>query len=132
MTGPGIAILFHGTDLDSALIILEHGLDTHQLRARQGGRRAQLGPGWYTTDDITAAWFFASIAPGNVDKGFTIIQVELFVEHLEMLLQQGLAKKSKIANVWFDADQYRFDPQAFPFLNEYAVFRPYLQQEEPP
>jgi hypothetical protein len=36
------------------------------------------------------------------------------------MVKQGLIKKSKIATVWFDADQYRFDPQAFPFLNEHA------------
>ena len=122
--------LYHGTDLKSAIDILTHGLDAHKLGTLQAGRKVQLGKGWYTTDNATAALYFASIAPGNMDKGATVLEIELFVEHLEMLIEQRLVKTGKIANVQFDADQYLFDIQTFEFLNQHATLRPYKWREE--
>ena len=70
-------ILYHGTDLDSALDILNHGLDASKLSRLQAGRPTQLGSGWYAATGPEAAWFFASLAPGNRDRGFTVIELEI-------------------------------------------------------
>lgn len=55
-------ILYHGTDLDSALTILNEGLDAQKLSNLQADRPTQLGPGWYAAVEPEAAWFFASLA----------------------------------------------------------------------
>ena len=130
MTEQGTVIFYHGTDLDSLLSVLNDGLHADKLRELQSKRRVQSGLGWYVTDDIRAAWYFASIAYGNTDSGCAVIEIELFIEHFELLVDQELVKKSKIMNVEFEADQYLFDVQAFEFLNQHAAFRPYESPEE--
>jgi hypothetical protein len=130
MTEQGTVIFYHGTDLDSLLSILNEGLQADKLHRLQSRRKVQAGAGWYVTDDIRAAWYFGTIAYGNKDKGSAVVEVELFIEHFELLVEQGLVKKSKIVNVHFDADQYLFDLQAFEFLNQHAAFRPYEPPEE--
>ena len=125
MSHQGTVVLYHGTDWESALDILNHGLNIENLRRLQDERETQLGPGWYTTDDINIAWYFASIAPGALDKRYTVIQMEMHLEHLESLVEQGLASKSKITNVPFQGEQYWFHFDALEFLNQQAVFRPY-------
>lgn len=126
MLDSSTVILYHGTDVESALKILNDGINQQDLELWQRGRRLQSGPGWYTTDNVIAARYFASIAPGNRDHGNTIIIMEMFLEHLEMLLEQGLCRKETIRNVYFDAEQYWFDMKTLPFLNENAIFRPYF------
>jgi|688.fasta_scaffold154300_2 hypothetical protein len=130
MTEQGTVIFYHGTDLDSLLSILNEGLQVDKLHHLQSMREVQSGAGWYVTDDIRAAWYFATIAYGNTYKGSAVVELELFIEHFELLVEQGLVKKSKIVNVHFDADQYLFDLQAFEFLNQHAAFRPYEPPEE--
>jgi hypothetical protein len=125
MTEQGTVIFYHGTDLDSLLNILNDGLQVDKLRRLQSKHKVQSGAGWYVTDNISAAWYFATIAYGNKDRGSAVVEIELFIEHFELLVDQGLVKKSKIVNVHFDADQYLFDIQAFEFLNQHAAFRPY-------
>ncbi|MEZ4736842.1 MAG: hypothetical protein R3E79_57910 [Caldilineaceae bacterium] len=130
MTEQGTVIFYHGTDLDSLLSILNEGLQADKLRELQSKRKVQAGSGWYVTNNISAAWYFASIAYGNTDRGSAVVEIELFIEHFELLVDQGLVKKSKIVNVHFDAEQYLFDLQAFEFLNQHAAFRPYEPPEE--
>jgi hypothetical protein len=125
ITEQGTVIQYHGTDWESALDILNHGLNVARLQQLQYGRSIQLGPGWYTTDDFNIAWYFASIAPGTIDQTYTVIEIELYLEHLESLVEQGLARKSKIINVPFQGEQYWFHFDALEFLNQHAVFRPY-------
>ena len=48
-------ILYHGTDIDSALDILNHGLDAGKLTALQRERPAQLGHGWYAAFEVLNA-----------------------------------------------------------------------------
>jgi len=117
MIQQGTILLYHGTDWESALDILNFGLKLEKVRQLQLGRVTQLGPGWYTTDDAGIAWYFASIGPGTVDQRYTVIEMELHLEHLESLLERGLASKSKIINVPFQGEQYWFDFNAFAFLN---------------
>jgi len=125
----GMVVLYHGTDLTSVMDILKNGLDEQRLTVLQANRKTQSRPGWYVTYNFAAAWYFASIAPGNKDK-YAVIEVKLFVEHLEMLIDQGLAQKSKVLNVLFAADQICFDFQAFTFLNTHALFRPCQMEED--
>ncbi|HRW11328.1 MAG TPA: hypothetical protein P5121_39790 [Caldilineaceae bacterium] len=84
----------------------------------------QLGEGWYTTDRVDIAWYFASIAPGAIGNSYTVIEMHILWEHLETLLDQQLAIKSPINNVVFEGEQYWFHPDSFPFLNEQVVFHP--------
>jgi hypothetical protein len=117
--------LYHGTDVDSALDILNNGLDAERLATLQGERPVPLGRGWYTTLDVEVAWFFASLAPGNSGRGYTVIEMELLKDDLDKLIEQGLAIRSEILNVPFVAEQFWFDTRAFDFLNTHAIFRPY-------
>lgn len=117
--------LYHGTDWESALDILNYGLDLGHLQRFQVGRMTQLGEGWYTTDSVDIAWYFASIAPGSVGNSYTVIEMRILWEHLETLLDQRLAIKSPINNVLFEGEQYWFHPDSFPVLNEQVVFHPY-------
>lgn len=130
MSDNSTIILYHGTDVDSALNILNHGLNEQNLEFWQAGRRLQSGTGWYTSDSAIAAHYFGVIAPGNRGQGNTIIAMEIFLEHLEMLLEQRLCKRELIRNVFFEADQYWFDKKTLPFLNEHALFRPYFLKDE--
>jgi hypothetical protein len=124
-------ILYHGTDIDSALNILNNGLDAAKLTTLQSGRLTQLGAGWYATCDTEVAWFFASLAPGNVGRGYAVIEVEIPEDILNQLVVMGQAIRSDIANVPFAAQQYWFGIGAFALLNAHAIFRP-LTGREPP
>ncbi|ETW98949.1 hypothetical protein [Candidatus Entotheonella palauensis] len=122
-------ILFHGTDIDSALDILNNGLDATKLRALQLNRPTQLGMGWYAACDAEVAWFFASLAPGNKGRGYTVIEIDIPENILQQLITSQFALRHTIANVPFGAQQYRFDVAAFVTLNAHAVFRPHTRQE---
>jgi hypothetical protein len=122
-------ILYHGTDVDSALDILNHGLDAAKLTALQLDRPTQLGLGWYAAYDAEVAWFFASLAPGNVGRGYTVIEIDIPEDVLEQLVAARQAIRSAIANVPFGAQQYWFDLGAFEVLNARATLRPYAGQE---
>ena len=129
MTEQGTVILYHGTDLESAIDIIQNGLNLNNLIHQQDGQPTQLGIGWYTTDNIDIAWYFASIAPGALDHKYVVIVIEMFQEHLESLFEQGLLIKQEIINVTFQGDQYWFHPDSFNFLNQQAYFRPYAGNE---
>jgi len=118
-------ILYHGTDVDSALDILNNGLSAEQLRLRQSSRQTQLGPGLYVAEDPEIAWFFASLAPGNSERGYTVIEIELPDVTFTNLRRSGFVHAEAIVNVPFSAGQYRFDLAAFDEINEIALFRPY-------
>jgi len=122
-------ILYHGTDVDSALDILNHGLDTAKLRTLQLDRPTQLGRGWYAAYEAEVAWFFASLAPGNVGRGYTVIEIDIPEDILTQLVAARQAIRSAIVNVPFGAQQYWFDLRAFEVLNAHATFRPYAGQE---
>lgn len=119
-------ILYHGTDWESALDILNFGLSVENLRRLQSGRVTQLGPGWYLTASPDIAWYFASLAPGSTDGGYTVLEMEIGRTDLQSLLAQGLAIRRQIVNVPFSGEQYWFSPDVFAFLNERAIFRPYV------
>jgi hypothetical protein len=101
-------VLYHGTDVDSALDILNNGLDVEHLLAFP-----------------EVAWFFASLTPGDKGQGYTVVEVCLKTSDLEALFIRGLAIQSIIRNVLFTAEQVWFDVAAFEFLNSRAEFRPY-------
>lgn len=122
-------VLYHGTDWESALDILNHGLNIENLRALQIGRMTQLGEGWYTTDNVDIAWYFASIAPGAIENSYTVIEMIIHLEHLESLFEQRRVIKHQIVNVLFQGEQYWFHPDAFRFLNQHAFFQPYSGEE---
>ncbi|WP_089721964.1 hypothetical protein [Candidatus Entotheonella palauensis] len=122
-------ILFHGTDLDSALDILNNGLDATKLIAFQLNRPTQLGMGWYAACDAEVAWFFASLAPGNTGRGYTVIEINIPEPILQQLIASRFALRHTIANVPFRARQYWFDVAAFVTLNTHAAFRPHTRQE---
>jgi len=122
-------ILYHGTDIDSALDILNHGLDAAKLTALQLDRPTQLGRGWYAAYEAEVAWFFASLAPGNVGRGYTVIEIDIPEDILNQLIIAQQAMRGAIVNVPFGAQQYWFDLRAFEVLNAHATFRPYAGQE---
>lgn len=122
--------LYHGTDWESALDILNFGLSIENLRRLQSGRATQLGPGWYLTESPDIAWYFASIAPGLTDGGYTVIEVEIEQTNLQRLLAEGLAIRRQIVNVPFIGEQYWISSDAFAFLNERAIFRPYRGKDK--
>ena len=127
MSRQGTVILYHGTDWESALDILNNGLNVERLLNLQTQRSIQMGPGWYTTEQINVAWFFASTALRSFEHGFTVIEMEIHIEHLESLFEQGLAIKNRIVNVLFEGEQVWFALDAFEFLNQHALFRPYQE-----
>lgn len=116
---------YHGTDLDSALNILNDGLQSQPLVALQSGRPVDLGRGWYTTMDAEVAWYFAPLAPGNIARGCTVIEMEITKDDFEHLVKRGDVIQAPIQNVLFVAEQYLFKPNAFDYLNAHAVFRPH-------
>lgn len=120
-------ILFHGTDIDSALDILNNGLNAVKLRAFQLNRSTQLGLGWYAANDAEVAWFFASLAPGNTGRGYTVIEIDIPEEILQQFIASQVALRRPIANVPFRAQQYWFDVAAFDMLNTHATFRPHAR-----
>jgi len=117
-------VLYHGTDVDSALDILNNGLSAERLISIQGVRPVQLGLGWYAALDSEVAWFFASLAPGNIGRGYTVIEMEIIRNDLNYLEDLNLAIKSAVKNVPFQAEQYWFDISSFDYLNNHAAFRP--------
>ena len=124
MIPSGSIILYHGTDWESALDTLNHGLNIANLRRLQRAV-TQLGGGFYTTDDVDTAWFFASAAPGTIDRSYTVIEVEMLNEHFESMLEQGLAIQQPLVNIVFQGEQIWFHPDTFDFINENALFRPF-------
>jgi len=125
MNSEKIVILYHGTDQESALNILNHGLNVEHLRKFQVVSVTQLGEGWYTTDNVDIAWYFASIAPGTIDSGYTVIEMIISSALLENLLEQELVSRQSIVNVSFLGEQYWFHPEVFQILNQQATFQPY-------
>lgn len=117
-------LLYHGTDVNSALSILNDGLDASRLLQYQQ-RVSQLGPGFYTCRQPDIAWFFASMAPGNRDRGYTVVEMEIEQADLERLMATGMAIEAPILNVAFPASQVWFALRAFESLNRQATFRPF-------
>lgn len=127
MAAQNTITLYHGTDWESALDILNSGLDVENLRRLQSDRATQLGPGWYVTESPDIAWYFASIAPGLTDDGYTVVEMTVAQTDLQSLLVRGLAVRRQIVNVAFAGEQYWFSPDIFAFLNEQAIFQPYTE-----
>jgi hypothetical protein len=124
ITPADIITLYHGTDVPSALDILNNGLQAAKLLALQARHRVQSGAAWYVALDPEVAWFFASLAPGDTTQGCTVIEILLPLAVFERLVTAGLASRERIANVPFVADQIRFDLSTFDVLNAQAEFRP--------
>lgn len=122
-------IFYHGTDMDSALDILNNGLNGERLELLQSPRQTQSGPGLYVAEEPEIAWFFASLAPGNRGRGYTVLEMELAGSSFEKLNHNGLVEVEEIFNVPFRARQYRFAVTALDELNALAVFRPFRRQE---
>lgn len=99
------------------------------MRALQVGRMTQLGEGWYATDNVDIAWYFASIAPGAIENSYTVLEMIIHLEHLESLFEQQLVIKNQIVNVLFQGEQYWFHPDTFRFLNQHTFFQPYSGEE---
>lgn len=118
-------VLYHGTDWESALDILNYGLNAEKLRHLQSSRATQLGFGWYLSDDVEIAWYFASLAPGLTDGAYTVIEMLMKRSDLETLMTEGSAIRRPIINVPFSGEQIWISPDAFAFVNERALFRPY-------
>ncbi len=120
--------LYHGTDVESALDILNNGLNADRLLALQTRHSVQSGSGWYIASDSEVAWFFASLAPGDTSRGCAVIEMSLPLVELERLIAAGLARWERIANIPFGAEQIWFDLTAFDILNEQAEFKPYQEE----
>ncbi|MCL4832321.1 MAG: hypothetical protein KJZ86_07770 [Caldilineaceae bacterium] len=121
--------LYHGTDWESALDILNSGLNVANLRRLQSTRTTQLSPGWYLAESPDIAWYFASLAPGSTEGGYTVIEMEVDRAEMQNLLARGSAIRRQIINVPFSGEQYWISPDAFAFLNARAVFRPYTGED---
>ncbi len=115
--------LYHGTDVYSALDILNNGLNSERLLKLQVNP-VQLGPGLYTALDLDVAWFFASLAPTAATSEYTVIEISLPVVELKYFLDRKEARIAPIINVKFKAQQIWFSIAAFDFLNQVADFRP--------
>lgn len=122
-------ILYHRTDVDSALDILNNGFDAGRLRELQAVRPTQSGAGLYAASDPEIAWFFASMAPGNRGRGYTVIEVEVADRDFQQLERDGYIHREEIVNVPFRALQYRIQPEAFAILNQQAGLRPHRRPE---
>jgi len=119
-----IVTLYHGTDITSALDILNNGLNVKQLQAKQK-RPLQLGLGWYAALESEVAEFFGSLATNITGEHYTIIQMSLSNSDLDYLFATKQARQEVITNVHFVAEQIWFSPTSFDFLNERATFSPY-------
>ena len=124
ITPADLITLYHGTDVHSALDILNNGLQADKLLALQARHPVQSGAAWYVAFDPEVAWFFASLAPGDTAQGCTVIEMSLPLAVLERLVTASLASREQIANVPFVAEQIRFDLATFDVLNAQAEFRP--------
>ena len=116
-------ILYHGTDVESALDILNNGLSEDELNKRQT-ESVQLGPGWYAAVEPDVAWFFATLAADALDR-CTVVEMLITEEELDDLLTMELARREIIGSVPFEGEQIWFSPEAFDFLNEHALFVPH-------
>jgi hypothetical protein len=115
--------LYHGTDVDSALDILNNGLNPERLLKLQVNP-VQLGPGLYTAMDVDVAWFFASLAPYAETLEYTVIEISLPVLELNYLLDRKETRIETLAQGQFKTEQIWFSIAAFDFLNKVAEFRP--------
>ena len=79
--------LYHGTDIDSAIDILNSGLNKDKVIERQG-QYSQLGVGWYTAIEPNVAWFFGTLAAEALDA-CTVIEMEIAEAILRELLDSG-------------------------------------------
>jgi hypothetical protein len=77
------------------------GLDTAKLAALQLDRPTQLGRGWYAAYEAEVGWFCASLAPGNVGRGYAVIEIEIPEDILKQLIAARQAIRSAIVNVPF-------------------------------
>lgn len=82
-----------------------------------------MGSGWYAATGPEAAWFFASVAPGNRDRGFTVIELEVSELTVKQFIAAGQAVVADIRNVPFFAQQVWFAINTFVTLNSEGVFR---------
>lgn len=119
--------LYHGTDIESALDILNNGLDKDTLLDRQT-RSVQSGSGWYTAIEPNVAWFFATLAIDALEQ-CTVIQCLIPEEKFDYLVAKKLARRETIVNVPFESEQVYFSLSAFDYLNEHATFMPYREAE---
>jgi hypothetical protein len=117
--------LYHGTDVYSALDILNNGLNPERLLKLQVNP-VQLGPGLYTALDLDVAWFFASLAPNAEMLESAVIKISLPVVELNYLLDRKEARIEPIVQGQVKAEQVWFSLTAFGFLNQVAEFRPIL------
>jgi len=88
----------------------------------------QLGLGFYTTSELDVAKFFGSLAVTSLATQFTVIEMSLPSVVLEELLLMGQARREKIVNVHFMAEQIWFAVTSFDRLNEQAEFKPYREK----
>lgn len=115
--------LYHGTDVYSALDILNNGLNPERLLKLQV-KPVQLGPGLYTAIDLEVAWFFASLAPTAETLEYTVIEISLPVVELNYLLDRKEARIESLVQGQFKVERVWFSITAFDFLNQVAEFRP--------
>ncbi|MCT7959088.1 hypothetical protein NG791_00065 [Laspinema sp. D1] len=115
--------LYHGTDVYSALDILNNGLNPESLIKLQVNP-VQLGPGLYTALDLDVAWFFASLAPNAETLEYTVIEISLPVVELKYLLDRKEARIEPLVQGQFRAERIWFSSAAFDFLNQVAEFKP--------
>lgn len=120
-----VVILYHGTDVDSALDILNNGLNQERLLNHQN-EDLQLGSGWYTAIEPNVAWFFATLAAEALEL-CTVIEMHIKEELLGDLLKRDWARREVVVNVPFEGEQIWFAIDAFDLLNEQAQFVPYIE-----
>jgi hypothetical protein len=65
------------------------------------------------------------MAPGNRNKGYTVVEIEIAQADLEHLMADGMAVEAPILNVTFPAIQIWFALRSFEILNRQALFRPF-------
>lgn len=116
--------LYHGTDVYSALDILNNGLNSERLVKLQVNHPVQLGPGLYTAIDLDVAWFFASLDPTAETLEYTVIEISLPVVELKYLFDRKEARIESLVHGQFKVERVWFSIAAFDFLNQVAEFRP--------
>ncbi len=123
-----IITLYHGTDIESALDILNNGLSREKLISGQG-KYLQSGVGWYTAVEPDVAWFFATLA-AEAFESCTVIEMLISEELLDELFTSKLAHRERIGNVPFEGEQIWFALEALDILNQEAHFIPHAEVEE--
>ncbi|MEZ4869706.1 MAG: hypothetical protein R3C14_50740 [Caldilineaceae bacterium] len=119
--------LYHGTDVESALDILNSGLNKERLLDHQN-EFLQLDSGWYTAVEPNVAWFFATLAAEAFEL-CTVIEMHIPEALLQELLKTNLARREAIVNVPFAGEQIWFSPETFDILNGQARFVPHREDE---